>query len=355
MQVEVSRVDADSRLPSVPLRCAMSYAADVVTVPDFDGPSAGRFRLATLLFLAAWLDHRGASRSWPLHLACIGEPPASVRRLADKAGAHVSVHAPLLMTPGRTSNKLRGFEVAARTDRMLLMDTDVLILRDLAPLADLVSSGIGVGPATVNHFTERTWRQIYQAVEVPYPGPTGTCWCADTRLAGFRRLTDEQRDMCRHMPPYFNSGVVMAPRALDFGTLWGNHLRRVVPLFTGTAPLENWGGGGEGDEHALATAVESCRQRGAAVVPIPWPYHTRPILLRSGFQAWSRVALFHYHGALKPHAGSLDDLGRFLENARSGDGEKAASPARWLDEFRDFLRGLMRAHIRPVLGEPRAT
>ncbi|MDR7521412.1 MAG: hypothetical protein QN168_03000 [Armatimonadota bacterium] len=319
----------------------MGRAVDVVTVPDFDGPAAGRFELFALLFLAAWVEHKGASRTWPLHLACIGEPPPSVRRLAEQAGAMVTVRAPLLLTPGRTSNKLRGFEVAAGTGRILLVDTDVLILRDLSPLADLVGGGLGVGPATVNHFPEQTWRRIYQTVGVPYPGPTGTCWCQDERLADFRGLTATQRALCRQVPPHFNSGVVMAPRALDFGTVWAHHLRQITPLFDGASPLPNWGGGGEGDEHALATAVEAYRQRGTPVVLIPPPYHARPLLLRSGLLTWTDVAVFHYHNALRPYASSVRDMTRLaalvLPERRQG-----------LWGFYDYLDHLYRTHIEPV-------
>ncbi|MDR7485185.1 MAG: hypothetical protein QN187_07620 [Armatimonadota bacterium] len=321
----------------------MGYAVDVVTVPDFDGPAATRFELYTLLFLAAWVEHQGASRTWPLHLACIGEPPASVRRLAEEAGASVTVHDPLLLTPGRTSNKLRGFEVAAMTGRILLVDIDVLILRDLSPLADLVGGGLGVGPATVNHFPEETWRRIYQAVGIPYPGPTGTCWCQDDRLADFRRLTEEQRAMCRRMPPYFNSGMVMAPGSLDFGTLWARHLRQIVRLFNGGVALPNWGGGGEGDEHALATAVEACRQRGTSVVPIPQLYHARPLLLRSGLLTWTDVAAFHYHNALKAHARDVHDMTRLAEVIPPDQRSEIRA-------FYEYVDHLYLTRIQPVLG-----
>ena len=49
---------------------------DVVTVPDFSGQAARTFEARTLLFLASWMANAGKARSWPLHLACIGQPPA---------------------------------------------------------------------------------------------------------------------------------------------------------------------------------------------------------------------------------------------------------------------------------------
>lgn len=283
-------------------------AADVVTVPDFAGPAAPRFEALALLFLAAWAAHGGRSRLWPLHLACIGEPPPSVRRLAERTGARITVHAPLPLLPGRTSNKLRGFEVTAATGRVLLLDTDTMVLDDLGPLVDVVGWGIGLGAASVNHFPETTWKRIFAAAGVPYPGPTGTCWCADPRLAAARGLTAEQQDLCARTPPYFNSGVVLAPAGLGLDRLWAAHLRAVRPLFEGLAPLAAWAGGADGDEHALATAVEHCRLRGTRVVTIPWRYHARPLLLRAGVLAWEDVALFHYHRTLKPYVLAAEDL-----------------------------------------------
>lgn len=318
----------------------MGTAIDVVVVPDFDGPAARAFELYTLLFLAAWIEHSGASRLWPLRLACIGEPPSTVRRLADLAGADVTVHAPLVFNASRTSNKLRGFEVSSSGDRLLLLDVDTLVLRDLSPLVSLAGDGIGVGPATVNHFPEDTWRRIYEVAGVPYPGPTGTCWCQDGQIARFRNLSEAQLSMCRQMPPYFNSGVVLAPRRLGLDALWAQHLRRIGPLFAGATPPAHWGGGGEGDEHALATAVEAVRQRGASVALIPWEYHSRPILLRSGVQVWEQVALFHYHNAVKPYARSLGDLQHLLLGGRW-----RGLPG--LDEFYAFLLALGRRWLWP--------
>ena len=51
---------------------------DVVTVPDFQWPASELFEVRTRLFLGSWLENAGAAREWPLHLACIGEPPPSV-------------------------------------------------------------------------------------------------------------------------------------------------------------------------------------------------------------------------------------------------------------------------------------
>ncbi len=317
---------------------------DVVTVADFDGPAAPRFEMHALLFLEAWARHRGASRAWPLHLACVGEPPWSVRQAADRAGACVTLHDPLVINVARTSNKLRGFEVAPRSSRLLLLDADTLVLKDLAPLAGMVGDAIGVGVATVNHFPEASWHEIYRAAGVTRPGPVGTCWCAEETLAAHRGLTPAESAMCRHMPPYFHSGMVMAPWRLGLGLRWRRHLEQIAPLFAGPRSLQSWGGGGQGDEHALATAVEGLRQEGAAVVTIPWAFHTRPLLLRAGVMNWGDVAIFHYHGALKPYARSVRELASLFRRAPTSAGGVSRIPERDLTAFvgfYSFLEGLL--------------
>jgi hypothetical protein len=155
------------------------------------------------------------------------------------------------------------------------------------------------------------------------------------------------------MPPYFHSGVVMAPWGLGLGARWRRHLEQIAPLFAGPEPLEDWGGGGEGDEHALATAIEGLRQEGATVVPIPWAFHTRPLLLRARVLLWTDVAVFHYHRALKPYAGSVADLLSLFHRGSTGGEAKSRIAARDLaayGEFYAFLQKLLPEIMRCAHG-----
>ncbi len=79
-------------------------AFDVVTVPDFAGANAHIFEARALFFLASWMERAGAAKEFPVHLACIGEPPESVRWLAERAGASITVHEPVSILPGRNAN-----------------------------------------------------------------------------------------------------------------------------------------------------------------------------------------------------------------------------------------------------------
>lgn len=117
----------------------IAHPFDVVVVPDFIGPVARRFEIQTLSFLASWLEFGGGSRELPLHIAGIGEAPKSVRTLATRCGAEITEHAPLLF--GGFANKLRGFEARRRTDHILLLDSDVLVLSELHSLPSAIGRG----------------------------------------------------------------------------------------------------------------------------------------------------------------------------------------------------------------------
>ncbi|MDQ7857886.1 MAG: hypothetical protein QN174_04195 [Armatimonadota bacterium] len=312
---------------------------DVIIVPDFSAGAVERFEVRTLLFLGSWLRHGGASRAWPLHVACIGAPPASVRRLAERAGASVTAHAPMPEAMPRTANKLRGLEVRPRADRFLLLDADVLVLADLTPLADAVGDAVGAGPATFNHVPVAQWRRMYDAVGVPYPGPAGACWHTRWDLSAHERLTPAQREQCRQAPPYHNGGVVMAPWSSGLAVVWRRHLLRLLETFAADPLAADAKWRRHGDQHALATAIEALRRQGAPVTTLPLAFQARPPVLVAGVVRWHEVALFHYVKVLRPYDESVAGVrallyGRLAQRLRrrraSVGGLRAAlSPVLW--------------------------
>ena len=98
-------------------------AIDVVVCPDFEGPLSRVFEARTLLFLGSWLEHRGASRSWPLHVVCTGAPPASVRELTEHCGGSVEVREGFSGLGNRIMNRLRGLEIESRTGPIALIQS----------------------------------------------------------------------------------------------------------------------------------------------------------------------------------------------------------------------------------------
>ncbi len=294
----------------------MPPAVDVITVPDFAGPAAARFELRTLLFLGSWMRHRGTSRSWPLHLACIGAPPASVRRLAELAGVSITVHDPMPAPFPGTSNKLRGLEITPTAERFLLLDTDTVVLNDLEPMEGAVGDGIGVGPATANHVGEDDWRRIYTCVGAPFPGPTGTCWRAQWDLSPYRPASPELMARCLRMPPYYNSGVVMAPWRIDLRSVWRRHLDLILSGSADELARRDPISIRRTDQFSLATAIETLRLSGARVETLPLAYQVRPPLLLSGVLTWADVALFHYVNMFRDYGESVTEVRGLLYGDR---------------------------------------
>ncbi|MCG8604246.1 hypothetical protein MJD09_04500, partial [bacterium] len=64
-------------------------------MPDFRPAKREVFEARTLYFLAAWIENAGLAKDFPLHLACIGRPPSTVRHLGDRCNASITVHEPL--------------------------------------------------------------------------------------------------------------------------------------------------------------------------------------------------------------------------------------------------------------------
>jgi hypothetical protein len=268
-------------------RPGTSEAFDVVIVPDFSGAAGQVFEARTLFFLASWLEHAGTARSFPLHLACIGEPPASVRWMAERCGAELSLHEPLGLESSGTSNKLRGLEVQGRTDRLLLLDADVLVLGDISGLGEL-GSCIAAGPPDKPRLSKRHWQIIYPALGMPPPAERCSSVLGELLAPGYQhpRLTS--------MVPFYNSGVLFLPWDCGLRPLWEEHIGAIAAQFS--EDDERWRWLGANDEAGLATAVELLKQRGVPFVRLPDVYHTRWLHVHGGAVRWSDVKLFHALG-----------------------------------------------------------
>jgi hypothetical protein len=192
-------------------------AIDVVVCPDFAGPLRQVFETRTLLFLGSWLEHEGASRCWPLHLVCIGEPPESVRELAGRCGAAVSVRDGLPGLGNRIMNRLRGLEIESRTGRILMVDCDTIVLRDLAPVLELGECfAAKVGPR--NPLPADLWQEIFDVAGVKMPPERVEPWV----LGVADRLPREgsRRTYREPMPPYFQAAVYLVPARSSLRANW---------------------------------------------------------------------------------------------------------------------------------------
>ena len=262
-------------------------AFDVVIVPDFSGRARITFEARTLYFLASWIEFAGRSADFPLQIACIGEPPETVRRLARRANARISVHAPMSDKLGVFANKLRGFDAPIETGRLLLLDVDILILGDLSPLANLVPKhAISAAHSHSAIILGDMWEELYARLGIAPPAKT----MPDFHIALHdNAITPEAGALY----PSYSSGAVLAPSDSDLYPLWMEHLgvlaeyrarwtERLTPLNMLV-----------GDEPALATAMRVLELRGQQIVMMPDPFHGKWRHLYRRSPTLEQFALFH--------------------------------------------------------------
>ncbi len=265
---------------------------DVVIVPDFsEGPAV--FEARTLVFLATWLQSGGISWGCPLHVACIGEPPASVRGLAERCGASVTVHQPLkLRRDHHVGNKLRGLDIEPHTDRFLLLDVDIAVLSDISRLSDL-GECIAAAPDDAPNVSVAAWRTIYDAFDLPLPPPIRPLVCEldlprfPPRTMGFE-AGDEQIEW---MLPYYNGGVVFAPWACGLRELWARNITRIAGLFPEDRAPRRWLH--HSDQAALAMSIAMLQRDGLPFHRLPDAFNTRWQHLYAGMPAVDEIAVMH--------------------------------------------------------------
>jgi len=199
------------------------------------------------------------------------------------------------------SNKLRGFEVAARTGQILLVDVDVLVLGDISGLSQLAGS-IAASPIGKPPLRMRHWRSIYEIVGMEMPSERISSMFGDLLDPEREHLrTPEQNEKLRKMVPMYHGGVVFAPLGAGLRTAWEETYRAISERFVPDDP--RWAWIGRGDEVALATAVEKLKRRGVPFALMPDVYHTQwPHVW--GRYRWGEPRMFHVMGFLRS-AGDL--------------------------------------------------
>ena len=263
--------------------------ADVVTVPDFRGPNAALFEARTLLFLGSWRENAGTSRDWPLHLACIGEPPPRVRALAERCGAALYDFAPFGEGHAVTRNKLRGFEVQARTERLLLLDTDVVTLGD--PRAALaIGEDVAVARAANHRMRSDEWERVYRALGEALPTQRMTSQRADVadRIPRAALHGEHHREP---MLPYWNTGVLLVrwERAAEVRKRWEANLERLAERFADEPGSRK----SLDDQAGFAPALLWLQRQGIRSRELPHALHANWILLLAGAVRLDEIALYH--------------------------------------------------------------
>ena len=339
-------------------------AIDVVVCPDFAGPLGQVFEARTLLFLGSWLEHEGASRSWPLHLVCIGEPPEPVRQLAGRCGAIVSVRDGLPGLGNRIMNRLRGLEIESRTGRILMVDCDAIVLRDLAPVLELGDCFAAiVGPR--NPLSADLWREVFDLAGVKMPQERVEPWV----LGVADRLPPQERrgTFQEPMPPYFQAAVYLVPARSSLRANWERIQRTLSERYAGRPrPYDRlW----KKTQCSLSVCVAILASEGIPWRWLPTSLNASNLMYVSGELSCQETRIFHVptifrRGPKDRPVAALEEVDLYCEHQMSslvtetalerlGRWLRGRPPPRGADsivEVCDRLRELTARYVAPVLG-----
>ena len=277
---------------------------EVAVVPDFCGENPALFEARTLFFLASWLERSGKDTAGPdpsgVRLCCVGEPPASVRRLAERAGAKISVHPPVANFWGGFANKLRGLEDVGPTGRRLVVDADVLVLGSLEPLQG-IDADVAAAVAGKPQVPLPLWERLYAALDLPLPEERVPSLRGRLEL-GLQNVSlryEGQQAEAAAMLPYYNSGVLLVRGDHGLRARWEEHMHRILQLATGDPEMAPLHALMYGDQVGLATALQSLRAQNFRFAFLPDSCHVRLAHLRAGALRWRDIRLFHATGFLR--------------------------------------------------------
>jgi hypothetical protein len=264
---------------------------DIVTVPDFSGPKSHFFAARTLLFLASWLEHAGPAAGFPLHIACIGEPPPVVRKMAERAGALVSVHTPLTIDERGACNKLRGLEVEAKTGQLLLLDTDMLIFGSLLDLLPWLGK-LGAAPNALPRISNTYWEKIYNGLGLPPPAERIMSGAYEAKWMPQRQwLYPQQALEAPAMFPYYSGGLVWVPDADRFRRSWETFVVKIAAQFPKDDPF--WPALGRTDQAGLAVALGQLQRDGLEFKAIDKKFHVLRFHLFRQSVPFHDIRIFH--------------------------------------------------------------
>lgn len=180
----------------------------------------------TLLLAASWHRNIPDRTARPLEVVAIGQPPDALCAFLRTAGVRVLASPP---DPNdriaKMSNTIVGAVAHLDHDRVLLLDNDIVFLRepDLGAVpADTVAAAI----AGQERVTPRQWQIVERELQL---APLARTWVP---------LRHEQHALREGQGPpapvrglYVNGGVVFMPQGPHFALLWRRHVTLIARLF----------------------------------------------------------------------------------------------------------------------------
>ena len=239
---------------------------DVVIHADFRDPVRRVFEVRVLYVLASWTAFAGRAGAWPVTVACIGDPPRTVRWLAEQIGARLSIHPPLTLGPTPYGNKLRGLEAPGEGERIILLDADTLLLADPSPFAEL-APGIAAAPVEMPEWWLDEWSRLYADEGEPLPPERISSLVSTVGLRIRPRAAPaDLHEQLVSMVPHFNSGVIVAPRHCGLRERWEREWLRAERVLAPQVIT---------DQGPLALAIAALRRQGVPFQLLPEALHTR--------------------------------------------------------------------------------
>jgi len=269
----------------------MTAGIDVITVSDFTGPNARVQSWRTLFLLASWHRLRLHQKPHTFHLVCIGDPPTAVIHMADQCQCRLHRSSPFEGNLTRTDNKIRGLEITGEHETFLLIDNDLLFLREdpalLTPRKSLAAT-VGALPRV----PPQHWSVFYSACNVAEPRERITCAHEQLRLPKRGELFPGQWETMKGMHPYFNSSVVRSP--------WDSGLRELWPFFQRKLSASSFDQSdtsfrylNKTDQVSFSLAIQKLRAENHPFEVLPRTVNVSDTMLFFGGISWEKVSCLH--------------------------------------------------------------
>lgn len=147
----------------------------------------------------------GPANLWP-------QPKTQTLKTLESLGVSLVNTKNMIATDYPYGNKMDGLAIPSSYSTMIYIDSDILMMRDLAN-DNLPDKPLCAVPASLSHADEREWASIYAAYELDMPE-----WTHLTLIS------------MEPTPPYFNGGLLVMRNLSNFGDVWAESCRKLRNL-----------------------------------------------------------------------------------------------------------------------------
>jgi hypothetical protein len=173
---------------------------------------------------------------------------------------------------------------------------DTFILGDPAPLRKL-KGRLAAAPSARPRIPEAIWERLYRDFRMAVPGERIRSIGGELSVLKTREQVAWQERERNRMVPYYNSGVVVAPRNCSLRSLWEDYIRRIgAAVSEQDGPIKVIH---QSDQAGLAVAIQAMRNRGATFEMLPQSWHVNWRHLYAGAVAVNDAVIYHACGFMR--------------------------------------------------------